>query len=356
MSQIQTQSRNYGVDLLRIVSMFLVCMLHVLGAGGILQNTTTSTNFQLAWFLETLAFCAVNCYALISGYVGLNSKHKYSGIVNLWLQVVFYSVLITALFSRLHPEYMTGLIWQKAFFPVSMGQYWYFTAYFLLFFTMPVLNAGIKALTKEKLRTLIIITGIILTCLPRIFERDIFKTSDGYGFIWLAYLYVIGGYIKLYKSDEKIKKGFCLLIYFLSVTFSWLFKFIIEQTAYSKLSQIFISYMSPTIVIAAISLFMFFTKLHIGKGTSLINFFAPLSFSVFLIHTHPLVFSNYFSGSFAFLGQKPWYILLLGTIFCSLLIYFVCSIIDIVRHYLFKHTIIKFTAFFEKKFTKIWTT
>lgn len=118
MIQIQSQSRDYGIDLLRIVSMFLVCMLHVLGAGGVLENTTTSVNFQLAWFLETLAICAVNCYALISGYVGLNSKHKYSGIVNLWLQVVFYCVLITAVFSHLQPEYMTSLVWQKAFSPL----------------------------------------------------------------------------------------------------------------------------------------------------------------------------------------------------------------------------------------------
>lgn len=352
MSQIQTQSRNYGVDLLRIVSMFLVCMLHVLGPGGVLQNTTTSTNFQLAWFLETLAFCAVNCYALISGYVGLNSKHKYSGIINLWLQVVFYCVLITAVFSRLHPESVTGLVWQKAFFPVSMGQYWYFTAYFLLFFTMPVLNAGIKALTKEKLRTLIIITGIILTFLPRIFERDIFKTSDGYGFIWLAYLYVIGGYIKLHNVDKKAKSGICLSIYFISTSFSWFFKFIVERTPYSNWSQFFISYMSPTMVTAAIGLFLLFAKLNISKGKSAINFFAPLSFSVFLIHTHPLIFSYYFTNTFSFIAAKPWYILLICTILCSLGIYFACSFVDIVRHYIFKHVIIKLTNFIECKIAK----
>lgn len=233
-----------------------------------------------------------------------------------------------------------------------MGQYWYFTAYFLLFFTMPILNGGIKLLPKEKLRTIIIVTGIIITFLPRIFERDIFKTSDGYGFIWLAYLYVIGGYIKLYGSDKKVKSGFCFLIYLLSVTFSWFFKFIIEQSPYSKWSQIFISYMSPTIVISAIALFLCFANMNITKGTSVINLFATLSFSVFLIHTHPLVFSHYFLGAFSFLASKPWYILPVGTIFCSLCIYFLCSIIDIFRHYLFKYTIVKLTRLIEKKFNE----
>ena len=30
--------RNYGIDLLRLVAMFLVVVLHVLGQGGVLAN------------------------------------------------------------------------------------------------------------------------------------------------------------------------------------------------------------------------------------------------------------------------------------------------------------------------------
>ena len=74
----QTKERNYGIDLLRIVSMFLVCILHVLGHGGILNNTTENTvNYNVAWIMNISAYCAVNCYALISGYVGIKSKFKF---------------------------------------------------------------------------------------------------------------------------------------------------------------------------------------------------------------------------------------------------------------------------------------
>ncbi|MBQ5998579.1 MAG: hypothetical protein IJL70_03820 [Treponema sp.] len=30
--------RNYGIDLLRILAMYMVVVLHVLGCGGILEN------------------------------------------------------------------------------------------------------------------------------------------------------------------------------------------------------------------------------------------------------------------------------------------------------------------------------
>ena len=72
------RERNYGIDLLRIVSMLMVVVLHVLGQGGVLKTSTPlSIGYSVAWILEIAAYCAVNCYALISGYVGVNSKFKY---------------------------------------------------------------------------------------------------------------------------------------------------------------------------------------------------------------------------------------------------------------------------------------
>ena len=73
--------RNYGIDLLRIVSMIMIVTLHVLGKGGVLKNTVPlSYRYEVAWFLETASYCAVNCYAINSGYVAVKSKFKYSKI------------------------------------------------------------------------------------------------------------------------------------------------------------------------------------------------------------------------------------------------------------------------------------
>ena len=86
--------RNYGIDLLRIAAMCMVVILHIVGFGGVLTNAKTlSANYEAALFLQIATYCAVNCYALISGYVGLNSKFHYTNIVILWLRVVFYTLL-----------------------------------------------------------------------------------------------------------------------------------------------------------------------------------------------------------------------------------------------------------------------
>lgn len=68
--QKQVNSRNYGIDLLRIVAMFLVVILHILGQGGVLKAVESNEiNFTVSWLLEIGAYCAVNCYALITGFV-----------------------------------------------------------------------------------------------------------------------------------------------------------------------------------------------------------------------------------------------------------------------------------------------
>ena len=44
--------RNYGIDLLRLVLMYMVCMLHTLGQGGILNACQAGTvAYKVYWFL-----------------------------------------------------------------------------------------------------------------------------------------------------------------------------------------------------------------------------------------------------------------------------------------------------------------
>ncbi|MBQ4600628.1 MAG: hypothetical protein IJB17_03245 [Oscillospiraceae bacterium] len=68
--------RHYGIDLLRVVAMYMVVVLHVIGKGGVASAVQEpGLSFGALWFLEVGAYCAVNCYALISGYVGVNGRY-----------------------------------------------------------------------------------------------------------------------------------------------------------------------------------------------------------------------------------------------------------------------------------------
>lgn len=99
-------SRNYGIDLLRIVSMFFIVLLHSFGHGGLLNGLdTNSTQYKAVYFFEISAYCAVDIFGIISGYVSYNpqgKKVKFSNLLKLWTEVVFLCIL-----------YIIGLIMKK---------------------------------------------------------------------------------------------------------------------------------------------------------------------------------------------------------------------------------------------------
>ena len=72
----QKIERNYGIDLLRIISMLAIVLLHVLGHGGVLDTIGNrfGTDYAVAWILEFIAYPAVNVFVLISGFVGYRNE------------------------------------------------------------------------------------------------------------------------------------------------------------------------------------------------------------------------------------------------------------------------------------------
>ncbi|MBQ3567197.1 MAG: acyltransferase [Oscillospiraceae bacterium] len=343
-------SRNYGIDLLRMFAMFLVVVLHVLGQGGVLGSAAKSDiNYNAAWILEIGAYCAVNCYALISGYVGLNSKFKYTNIIMLWLRVLFYTVGITLVFQFVMPEaleptpdstalYLISEKWDRALFPVSEKQYWYFTAYFLCYFFTPILNKAVQTIERKLMkRTIIMLVAII--SIPTLYTGvDVFGAVKGYSALWLVILYLVGAYMKKYNSLSHIGKIQAFAGFVSCVAVTWAVKLSVEEfIPQFKRANILISYTSPTIIGTGIFLFVLFKNINPPAFCcKIIGFFAPLAFSVYIIHVHPLFWEHVMKGWFAPIGELSLPLMIIAVIGASLGLYFACSVVDLIRHYLFK--------------------
>lgn len=336
-----TRERNWGIDLLRIVSMLMVVVLHVLGQGGVLKSSEPlSTSWSIAWLLEIMAYCAVNCYALISGYVGVNSKMKYSNIAYMWLQVAFYTVLISAVFAYLTPE-VTKMDVLKAFFPVSKSYYWYFTAYFAIFFLTPVFNKALNALTTKQMYALGIAIIILFSLIPSHKKTDPFYENNGYSALWLMMLYILGGIINKCEIIKKVRGYVAVIGYFAVIGITWAQKYFIERhnmiVPDDKMKVTLVSYVSPTILLAGVFLLIAFSKIKVAKiPQKLISFFAPLSFSVYLIHVHKYIWKYVMKDRFVQYAEFGVFKMVVYVLLSALAIYLICSLIDFVRDRLFK--------------------
>lgn len=339
----QCNSRNYGIDILRILSMYMAVCLHILGQGGIISNLEAlSLKSEIAWFLETCAYCAVNCFALISGYVGIKSQYRYTNLIILWIQTVFYTVTITCVVCLLSNN--LSLNWElvgNMLFPVVTQQYWYFTTYFAVFIAIPIYNSAIDNIEEKQMRKIIAIAIVLFSVIPTITERELFELNNGYGFLWISFLYLIGAYIRKYKVADIIKRNRWLLIYFLCVLISYGEKYFYEywnykQTGESVIRLLLIRYISPTILMSAICLLCYFSKICLkDKLRGKIVKISSSAFAVYLIHAHPLVF-NWLCGKFKWVAKLPLWKMLISFVGVTCVIFTVCIIIDRIRNYLFE--------------------
>lgn len=345
--------RKYGIDLLRITSMFMVIILHIMGYGGALYATVPfSSQYYICLLFRIGCFCAVNCYALISGYVGVNNKFKVHKIGVLWLQVAFYTILITLCFSLFTPF---SISWRNALFPVLTKQYWYFTSYFIMFFFTPFFNTLLNNLKEKQLKQLGLTIIIFLSVIPTLLQDDIFFTNNGHSFIWLSSLYIIGGIINKLNIADKLHTPLMFLTYIFSILITFVFDFFFSKRQIDSIdSSVLTSYTSPTILFCAISLLIVAIKMDIKKrwAINIISFLSPLSFSVYLIHTHPYIWNNLIKDRFVSYAEFSPVKLFVVVILTALAIFFVCASIDLIRFYLFKYTkISKHLAKLENKFT-----
>lgn len=213
-----------------MLAMFMVVVLHILNLGGVLNASTRFTSqYEAGWLLESAAFCAVDVFALVSGYVWVSAKYRYRNIIELWLQVLFYTISITVLFWFFVPSSVSLLEWVKAFFPVMFNQYWYFSSYFALFLFIPLLNLILAKMEKTQLKIGLGMILLFFSGVQTLFYSDAFGTNDGYSAIWLMILYLVGGYIRKYGFGENKKSVRYLVAYLLLVILTWLSKLVIEN-------------------------------------------------------------------------------------------------------------------------------
>ena len=421
-----SNERNLGIDLLRIVSMILIMLLHVLGQGGILKSAEVlSTNYDVAYFLEVLAYPSVAIFGMIMGYVGLNRRHSLSGWVYVFLQVLFYTIITTLIFMFAGPFVVSHLGSEagiakasdmlgassgfgtfvglseirKMFTPVMTEQYWYITAYLGLYFFMDGINHVINTMPRAKCRVMLIASVLLFSVLPVTTSVDAYSLKYGCSIICVFLFYSIGAYVRKYDIGVSLSNLNLVLIYLLSILFTWFSKIGIETfIGYSEdapdRGNILINFHSPTVIIAGLMLLLLFSRMRIGKRAAtskdmsvsegaaasdgsvvsegapvsegesrsvsvsegvtvsegesrvatasegalakVIRVLTPLTLGVYLSDTHPLIFTYLMDGRFSNLATGPVWKLIVCAILSAFVIYLVGIVIDAVRYFIFE--------------------
>ena len=338
------KEKFFGIELLRILATFYIILLHVVGQGGVAAASGGKGTYTVSYLLLALAYPAVNCYALISGFVGCKSRFKLSRLLSLWLTVVFVNLAVWGAFRLLAPEMAASFSLEACLKPLLTNEYWYVTAYFGLSVLTPVLNAAAE-LPKKTFAEMLIGLFACFVLLPKIADNDLFLTRSGYSTLWLVLLYLVGMFFRLHllpKKRSRLCGAACLAVYGMISVFLPLQKRLtenkllasgIENPVYLKNY----AYTSVLIVLSSIALFAVFTRINVQNKAvcKFISFFSTASFGVYILHTQPLVWANLLQDAFSQFAVFSAPVMAACCLAAALGIFLACTAVEKLRALLF---------------------
>ena len=299
------KERNYGVDLAKALAMFLVVLVHLCTNGGALP--TSGTGFCIGAYVKSLAWCCVDLFALVSGYIGVTGHPTFAKWGRLWLQVFVTGALMTLVSRFAFGVPMTGAHWTHLILPVTTSGYWYFTAYTGLYCLMPVLNLGLRALTRRQ--ALGVTAGLLAVALSAsVGARDVFCLGLGYSVAWLTVLYVLGGVIRLHVPQLP-RVRWCLVAAFLLPALTAAQQILLARfpSLEAKLGVRALAgeYISPVVLLTAVALLMACLQVRVvsARVKAVAVFYSSTAFGVYLLHVHSMFFYGFLRDRFRPLGE-----------------------------------------------------
>lgn len=357
---LQRSNRIIGIDIVKIVAMFLVTILHIVGLGGVVEASDNTTSKLLLSFLYGVSFCCINLFALSTGFLYYGKKAKASRLLQLWIQVVFW-----AIFANIGPALYrqdVSILTETPFvrvFVVSFCAYWYFTSYVALFFFIPLLNNAIEKISEKQFIFLLTITSIIFCIIPFLFNKDLYRLYKGYSFVWIFYLYILGAGFNKFNYLERIKSKALIIVVIFSAIAIWILTF---ASAKYELTFFGVSYGNvyehynclPTFLLS-ISLFLLIGKIKIINTTltKIIVAFSSSAFSVYLIQCNRSVWREFIENHFSFIAQYQPITVVALTLGISFAIYLSFSLLGYLQNLLFKILKVKAICDWIEKICKI---
>ena len=331
------QKRNSSVELLRIIAMLFIVISHYSVHGGIDIKALDFSFNKILLQISTLGNLGVIIFMMISGYFMCQNKFKFKKVIKLILQILFYSLGIYIILNILGliPFSISSLV--KATFPVLFKEYWFATAYVVIFILSPFINKVINNITRRELLIFICTLLFIWSIIPT------FTTCDMYGNVVCQFLlfYLLGAYIRKYPDNilSKNKYKVAIISSVLLILSTLSLNLVALKYPMFNYGSFFFSRYSILTILLGISLLSIFVDLEINN--KYINKIATCTFGIYLIHDNnymrgiiwPDIFHN---PDFA---ASPY--LIIHLIITVLIVFIVCGIIDYLRQIIIEKPIMK---------------
>lgn len=305
-NSISKQSRSSGIELLKILAIFIIVISHV-------TQTLTSVNTDVPWtdymidiskasasgvnmallVLRTFGVFGNSIFFISSAWFLLNNDRvKAKKELKLFLDVWTISVLICGVVLLVRHGSIEGKLLIKQIFPTLFANNWYMTCYLLFYPIHGILNKSIRAMSQKELLLAATALGTLYILVDYVVCQVPFPSML---ILWIT-IYVIVAYAKLYMRDH-IDNSKVNVLFVLVGILGNAGVIIATNLAGMKIGFLQTKVMhwanncSPFLLMAAFGLFNIFR--NIDFSNRVINSISKMSLFIYVIHENMLLRTYY---------------------------------------------------------------
>jgi len=348
------EARESGIELLRIILMMQIIMLHTYYYSGYsdFAKTIGGNHKLFAGFMMSFFNTPVDVFLIISGYFMIynqfGNKNYINRIIKVYLPALFYSVVLGLICINFYPYGITHSNYNpiKIFTPFFSKSWYFISNYILIVIFIPFINITLQKLTQKQYIRLLGLLGVLLSIWPnlssffpfgQIFSvNKIIDTFDGKSLISFLFMYIIGGYLRLFVAENRKIRLLYLVSFFGFSMIDFGLKFISEPHVF-EYNKIAGRYDNPFVICGAIALFLFFREIKFKSR--IVNSIAGTTFGIYMIHEFApiriLIWTEIFNlkTKYHYIFNDKSYIIKVYVI--MLLIFISCMVIEYTRQFLF---------------------
>ncbi|MBQ9516641.1 MAG: acyltransferase [Eubacterium sp.] len=331
--------------------MMLLIIAHHFVCHGSADFESDLPAFSLVWLrlLEMGGKIGVNVFVLISGYFLIEAKSfKISKIVKLWLQVFFYSALLFCVTIYITKEFHLSML-PNLFLPISFRDWWFVSAYFVMYLISPLLNKALNSLSKKQYLRVIIVAVVMWSVIPTLF--NVYLESNS--LLWFITLYAIAGYIRKFNPFEKYDRKLFLFAAVVLAVVSLALRILlfdildVVNTKFQPYVNSPYNMQYLLTLLISICIFVYFSKLDIQYNKA-INTVSSTTFAIYLIHDYPSIREYLWNYVFVYTKYLGSIKIIPYSIIVVLLIFVFCAVIELIRQNLIERFYVPYLSKLDK--------
>ena len=283
--------RDSNIELLRVICMLGLVAHHIAVHGGTIDFDGMGINKWISFFALSFGKIAFSCFVAMSTWYLVKSKFKASRFIKVWLEVLFYNLLLFYATWSIPTEYNEGVgerMLIGSLLPITGNSHGYASAYLLYYLTLPVLKIISDNINKKQNIFIIAFLTLTQAVAPIVANVTRYTQNTQAEFLLFILFFFVSRYLqyypfKLQSNNKALLIG--LICIFTAISGLWIINAYFPDNSILKFIIVAFSNDEFSIgyILSGYMLFFLFYNIRIPHNRY-INMLASTTFGILLIH------------------------------------------------------------------------